>query len=260
MLLKLPADLKIRIERIFLFANTDYYARYYGAKLGILWAFLNPFFQIMVYYLAFTYLIFRQRDPQFVLYLFTGIITWQFFAETSKTSISLFRRQRFILQNMGLPKVDFFWSLVGSKFWGYLINFGIYIAFSLVFFNPVYSVTLLLLIPIWVGLILFTLGVSFFLATFYIYLSDLDHIWSIVILAGFWMTPVIWDYHMILENYTFMMYFPIINSLINIRELTLTNHLPDFTALLVSTIISLMVAIAGYFFMKNHSKKALEFL
>ena len=176
MLLKLPADLKIRIERIFLFANTDYYARYYGAKLGILWAFLNPFFQIMVYYLAFTYLIFRQRDPQFVLYLFTGIITWQFFAETSKTSISLFRRQRFILQNMGLPKVDFFWSLVGSKFWGYLINFGIYIAFSLVFFHPVYSVTLLLLIPIWVGLILFTLGVSFFLATFYIYLSDLDQI------------------------------------------------------------------------------------
>src|SRR5690554_3875388 len=101
MLLKIPADLKIRLERIYLFANTDYYARYYGAKLGILWAFLNPFFQIMVYYLAFSYLIFRKSDPQFVLYLFTGIITWQFFAETTKTSINLFMRQRFILQNMG---------------------------------------------------------------------------------------------------------------------------------------------------------------
>lgn len=260
MQLKIPAELKIRLERIYLFANTDYYARYYGAKLGILWAFLNPFFQIMVYYLAFSYLIFRKSDPQFVLYLFTGIITWQFFAETTKTSINLFMRQRFILQNMGLPKVDFFWALVGSKFWGYLINFGIYLLFSLVFFSPEYSWKLLLLIPIWFGLIAFTVGVAFFLATFYIYLRDLDHLYAIVLLAGFWMMPIIWDYHMLFETYSFMLYFPMVNFLVNIREITLQNQLPDMNILLINIVSSIVLAIAGYTYMRTHSKKALEFL
>jgi len=121
--------LRNRLERIYLFANTDYFVRYYGSKLGILWAFLNPFLQIVIYYFAFSYLIFRQRDTSFVLYLFTGIITWQFFAEASKSAITLFQRQRYILQNIDLPKIDFFWSLILSKFWGYFINFLIFLAF-----------------------------------------------------------------------------------------------------------------------------------
>lgn len=260
MALSLSKDFKIRLERIYLFANTDYYARYYGAKLGILWAFLNPFFHIMVYYLAFTYLIFRQRDPQFILYLFTGIITWQFFAETSKSAISLFMQKRFILQNMGLPKVDFFWALVGSKFWGYLINFGIYIVFCLVFFSPHYSWKLFVLIPIWIGLIAFSIGVAFFLATFYIYLRDLNHLWAIVLLAGFWMMPVIWDYQVIFDSYSYLLYFPMVNFLVNIREITLHNNLPDLNILTVNVASSITLAIIGYLYMKNHSKKALEFL
>jgi lipopolysaccharide transport system permease protein len=260
MQLKIPADLKIRLERIYLFANTDYYARYYGAKLGILWAFLNPFFQIMIYYITFSYLIFRQRDPEFVLYLFTGIITWQFFGETTKTSINLFMQKRFILQNMGLPKVDFFWALVGSKFWGYLINFGIYLVFSLLFFSPEYSWKLLLLIPIWVGLIAFTVGVTFFLATFYIYLRDLKHLWAVIMLAGFWMMPIIWDYKILYDTYSFLLYFPLTTYFVNIREVTLHNQLPDLQIMFTSIFNSILLAIAGYYYMKTHSKKALEFL
>lgn len=252
--------LRNRLERIYLFANTDYFVRYYGSKLGILWAFLNPFLQIVIYYFAFSYLIFKQRDTSFVLYLFTGIITWQFFAEASKSAITLFQRQRYILQNIDLPKIDFFWSLILSKFWGYFINFLIFLAFSLVFFHNSLSLTLLWIIPIWIGLAMFTVGICFYLATLYIFLRDLDHLWSIVIMAGFWTVPIIWDYKIIFQGYEFMMYNPLTAFVVQVRQVTLQNQMPDIKYLSIALLISAFIAISGYFFMKYKSKKALEFL
>lgn len=260
MLIKISRNFRNRLERIYLFANTDYYVRYYGSKLGILWAFLNPFFQILIYYLVFTYLIFKTKDPTFILYLFTGVITWQFFSETTNSSIRLFLKQRYILQNIALPKVDFFWSLIVSKFWGYFINFIIFILFDLLFFKPVFSLNLLYLFPIWIGLILFTLGVSFILSTLYVYLNDLSHIWDITLMAGFWAVPIIWDYHIIYNNYSFMLLNPVTAFIINIRQVVLENSTPDLKSLGTAFAISLAFAVLGYYFMKLKSKKALEFL
>lgn len=251
---------KERLERIFLFAKTDYHVRYYGSKLGILWAFLNPFFRILVYYFAFSYLIFRQRDPAFVLYLFTGIITWGFFSETTNQIISLFKKQRYILQNIKLPKSDFFVASAASKMYAYLINFLIYFVFSILLFDPVYSYKLLFLLPIFLGLFLFALGISFFLATFYIYLRDLDHIWSIILMAGFWTVPIIWDYKLIYENYSFMLYNPITAFLVNIRQVTLYDEIPDLKYMTIGILSSLFLVIAGYIYMIRNSKKAMEFL
>ncbi len=258
--LKISKSFRNRIERIYLFANSDYYLRYYGSKLGILWAFLNPFFHILIYYFAFTYLIFKNNNPDYILYLFSGIITWQFFQETTTSAIGLFQKQRYILQNVELPKVDFFWSLLGSKFWGYMVNFLIYIVFNLIFFSPKFTGLLFYLIPIWLGLILFTLGIAFFLSTLYIYLRDLDHLWSIILMAGFWAIPIIWDYHGVVSDYPFLLYNPVTLFVINVRQVTIYNETPDLNSLLIGLAISLIIAILGYLFMKNKSKKALEFL
>jgi ABC-type polysaccharide/polyol phosphate export permease len=260
MFFTISKTLRNRLERIYLFANTDYSVRYYGSKLGILWAFLNPFFQILIYYFAFSYLIFKQKNPSFVLYLFTGIITWQFFSEATNSAITLFQKQRYILQNIGLPKIDFFWSLIASKFWGFLINFVIFILFDIVFFHPVLSFKLLYLIPICLGLVMFTLGVCFFLSTLYIYLRDLDHLWSVMLMAGFWTIPIIWDYKTIYEGYSFMLWNPMTAFVVNMRQVVLNNETPDLKYLYLGLSVSLLLAISGYFFMKFKSKKALEFL
>lgn len=251
---------KTRFERIILFGKTDYHLRFYGSKLGVLWAFINPFFRILVYYFVFSYLIFRQRDPSFVLYLFTGIISWGFFSETTNQSIPIFQKQRFILENIKLPKSDFFISLAGSKLYAYLINILIYFAFSFIFFNPQYSWKVLFLIPILVGIYLFALGVSFFLATLFIYFRDLTHIWSIILMAGFWTMPIIWDYKLIYGNYDFMLFNPITAFLVNIRQITMHDEIPDLKYMTLGIITSLIIALLGYWFMKKYSKRALEIL
>ena len=141
-----------------------------------------------------------------------------------------------------------------------MINFAIFVLFDLVFFHPSFSFNLLYLIPIWIGLILFTLGISFFLSTLYIYLRDLDHLWSVILMAGFWLVPVIWDYHIILKDYSFMLYNPITLYVVNIRQVVLYDEVPELSSLMIGLAISLLIAISGFLFMKFKSKKALEFL
>jgi ABC-2 type transport system permease protein len=104
------------------------------------------------------------------------------------------------------------------------------------------------------------MGISFFLSTFYIFLRDLDHLWSVVLNAGFWMVPIIWDYKIVYENFSFMLYFPVTTFIINIRQIVLHNEVPDLKNMYLGIIISLVFAVSGYFYMKFKSKKALEFL
>lgn len=251
---------KQRLERIYLIAKIDFNKRYYGSKLGVIWAFLNPLLHILVYFIAFSYIIGQNREPDFILYLFTGIITWQFFTNTTKPGVNLFRKQKHILENTPIPKIDFFLAHISSSFFAYFINFIIYFLFSILFFNPQYSFNILYIIPIFFGLICFGLGVTLFLSTLFLFFRDLNHIWDIFIMAGFWYVPILWDYKIIISQYPFMLYNPITIFLINIRQITLNKEPINIQLMYIGLLMSLATVIGGYLFMYYKSKKAVEII
>ena len=53
--------------------NRDFKAKYKRSMLGIMWSFLNPLLTMMVQYVVFSTL-FKSDTPNYVVYLFTGII------------------------------------------------------------------------------------------------------------------------------------------------------------------------------------------
>jgi ABC-type polysaccharide/polyol phosphate export permease len=254
------ANIKQRLERILLLAEIDFSQKYYNSRLGLLWAFINPLMQILTYYYVFTYLIFRSNDPNFVLYLFSGIITWQFFHQTTFHGMRVFQKQKFILENVSIPKIDFFISHAASNLYAYLLNFIIYIIFILLFFQTSFTLEILYILPIFAGLILFSVGISFYLSTMILFIKDMNHIWNVVLTVGFWSVPIIWDYNIIYDKYPFMLYNPITAFLINIRQITVYNTAIDFEIFLIGIITSLLIYFSGYYFMKKLSKKAIEIL
>jgi len=148
-----------RFQRIWILAKTDFTQRYYGSAIGLAWAFLHPFFKLIVYYFVFSYLIFRNRDPDFVLYLFTGIITWQFFSEATKKGMNLLTSKRYLIQNIRINKLDIFYASILSVLIGYGFNFLSYFIISL-FFKITFSVYLFFLPLLIFNLCLFVLAVS----------------------------------------------------------------------------------------------------
>ena len=57
----------------------DIRGRYKGSFLGVLWSFINPLLQVVVYWIVFPYLFRGAGIDNYLVYLITGIIPWNFF-------------------------------------------------------------------------------------------------------------------------------------------------------------------------------------
>lgn len=239
-------------------AITEYYQRYYGSKLGVIWAFLNPLFRILIYYLAFTYLIFRNRDPQFILYLFLGITVWQYFSENTNRGITLLRGKKYLIQNVGMAKSDIFFASALSTSVSFGLNILLYWIVSL-WFNVDYTASALIVIALFLNLFIIVVGVSMILSTIHLYFSDFKHVWDISLLLGFWTVPIIWDSTYVYTTYPFMLYGnPITGILVNLRNILLYNAPIDFTVFALDLLYGLLFLLIGYALMNRFSFKVVE--
>ena len=81
----------------------DIRGRYKGSVLGILWSFLNPLLQVVVYWIVFPYLM-RGTMENYLLYLITGIIPWNFFSTTVIGGINSIKSNAGIIKKVYFPR------------------------------------------------------------------------------------------------------------------------------------------------------------
>ena len=251
-------NLIFRLERIWVLAKTDYALRYYDSKLGLLWALINPIFQILVYYFCFSFFIFRNRESDFILYLFSGLITWAFFASGTKLGLGTLFKKKYLLESTQINKFDFFISSIITNSLQYFISLLIYFVFSL-FMGVDYSLLVIYFIPIFLTMVFFTMGISMILSVLKVYFQDINQIWDLVILLGFWSIPIIWDYKFVYDNYPEMLYInPFTGIVINIRNIFLYNEIPDFYIMFYDLGVSILFLIFGAFLIQKFTKKIIE--
>ena len=114
-----------RLERIWLMAKFDFVIRYYGSFLGLFWALLKPLFQLLVFFIVFT-MVFKNKTENFLLFLFLGIILFQFFSESAMVSMKIFKTKRYLLENIQINKLDIFYSAIAASFLGFFFNFMVF--------------------------------------------------------------------------------------------------------------------------------------
>ena len=252
------SNFTLRLERIWVIAKTDYALRYYGTKLGLLWALINPIFQILVYYVCFTYLVFRNKEPDFILYLFLGIISWNFFGSGTKSGLGILFKKKYLLESTQINKFDFFISDIITQSLQFFISLLIYFVFSLIM-GVNYSYLVLYFVPIFFSMIFFTMGVSMVLSVLKVYFHDINQIWDLIILVGFWSIPIIWDYKILYDTYPTLLYVnPFTGIVINMRKIFLYNELPDISLLIFDLGVSVLFLMFGTLLIRKFTKKIIE--
>ncbi len=245
------------MERIWLLAKIDFKKRYYDQGLGILWALLNPLFKLTVYYFVFTEIM-SNRTPNFALYLFSGIITWAFFAQGTKKGINLLKNKKYLLESIQFEQLDLFVSATLSVFFAFLFNLAAYLVIHLINGIPIYATILFLPILI-LNIFILVLGVAILLATINIYLRDIEHLWDIVILAGFWLTPIIYSKEALLEKFYFLAYInPMAGIVINLRETVLYGRQPLYNLFFYDIVYAIVILIIAIFIYRTYAYKAAE--
>ena len=83
----------------------DLKLKYRGSVFGFLWSLANPLLMIVVYTIAFTFIL-GIRNEMFVFYLMLGQLSWSFFASSAMMSTGVHRRQRRAAENRAVSAGD----------------------------------------------------------------------------------------------------------------------------------------------------------
>ena len=77
--------------------------KYKGSFLGILWSFINPLLQVLVYAIVFPYIM-RVKTPNYLQFLIAGIIPWTFFTTVLNQGMITVRMNAGIIKKVYFPR------------------------------------------------------------------------------------------------------------------------------------------------------------
>jgi ABC-type polysaccharide/polyol phosphate export permease len=174
------------------FLRRDVLGRVNGSALGVGWLLLQPMFQFAVYFVVFG-LLFGGRSAsgeataRFALYLFSGVIVWQAFAEATTVSCSMIVDNGNLVKKVAFPSEALFVHVGAVALLVYLLGAVICLATGLV--TGVASVGWPLLgLPVVVLVqFLFTLGLGMLLANAFVS-------------AWMFLSPVFWEPDLLRSN------------------------------------------------------------
>src|SRR5687768_13062771 len=111
-----------KMERLWLLAKIEFKLRYYENRLGLLWALIKPLTDIFIYYIAFE-IILKQGIPNFVSFLFIGLILWNFFVESTLGTIQILKTKKYMYEYTNMNKLEIYISTLLSNSIGFFFNF-----------------------------------------------------------------------------------------------------------------------------------------
>ena len=181
--------------------SRDFKTRYKRSYLGILWSLLNPLLIIMVYTLAFDYIM-KIRVKNFPMFFMCGYLPWSYLAASLSASLTSLSDSGYLIKAVYFPREILPLSTILSCLIHFLITFIFVFPFLILFgYFPKWVVFSLPLIIILQSLFIF--GLSLFLSSIHVFFRDLRYILDVILMAWFWLTPIAYSASLIPERFLF---------------------------------------------------------
>ena len=248
------ASLRERIKSIFHYRNMiyslvkrDLKGRYRNSAFGFLWNFMNPLFQIIIYYIAFSALVFRDM-PAYYIFLPCGMIPWHFFSSSVSAGSSCIVSNGGMVKKINFPREVVPITLVTKN----LVNFMI--AYTIVFLMVIvtdfgFNGMALLFLPVIILIeYVFILGLVFLTSSVDVYYRDISQIMGVLMMGMIWVTPVIYRNYMIESTLleTIIKYNPMTYFMNVIHDIMYFKVIPDMFDLIICMILAVAAIVIGW--------------
>lgn len=228
--------------------SRDFKTRYKRSYLGVFWSLLNPLLTIIVYTLAFDYIM-KIRVKDFPMFFMCGFLPWSYLAAGLSTSLTSFSDSGYLIKAVYFPREILPLSVVLSCLLHFLITFFFVFPFLMVYgYFPNWALfTLPLIILLQSG---FIFGLSLFLSSIHVRFRDIRYILDVILVVWFWMTPIAYPMTLIPDQYLFYYKLnPMTLFVMAYREVLLNGGLPmakHWIAILLATLGSLALGYVPY--------------
>lgn len=249
-----------KLERLWLMAKIEFKLRYYENRLGLLWALIKPVADIIIYYVAFE-MIMKQGIPNFISFLFIGLIIWNFFIESTTGTIQILNTKKYLYEYTNMNKIEIYLSHILSNCIGFFFNFFMFTLYFHFFEKGVsgYSLNAIYFIPIFLNLIIISLAISLILSNIYIVANDVTQIWTVITAIGFWLSPILFRLEVFRNALPGVDYInPLAGIIINSRNVLLYHTEPDWGLFFFGWAYGIILLMLGLLLLNKLGSKAAE--
>lgn len=226
-------------------AYRDIRVRYKQTFLGAAWAICLPVFMMLV----FTQ-VFRgtgrelESDLPYPIFLYCGILPWQFFASSLKGAVESLTKNRLLVTKVYLPREVFPLAQILSSGVDFLVA-SLVLILLMVWYRIPMQPTLCFL-PFLLGVqVCFTAGLALLLSMGHLFYRDVKYVFEMVLLLWMFATSVVyeiprhgtWSPILALNPMT-----PIIDAY---RQTILLGEIPPMAGLAYAGAVSLLVLVVG---------------
>ncbi|MQA31943.1 MAG: hypothetical protein GEU82_19265 [Luteitalea sp.] len=213
----------------------DLKLKYRGSVFGFVWSLANPLMMIVVYAIAFTFIL-RVRSEMFVFYLMLGQLSWSFFSGSATMSTGAIVENAGLMRSVFFPRAILPIATVLFNLAQYLLTVAVFLPVMMLWYSVPLS-SPMLVFPLFLALqAVFTMGVALILGTVTAFFRDVKHLLDIALAMLFWTTPIVYELSQVPERLRLLILLsPISSFVVAYHHLFFYRTWPEPTVWVVAT-------------------------
>lgn len=217
--------------------------RYKSSLLGFVWTLLNP-----LLFLGIFLLIFSQAFPQipnYPVFALTGLVFWTFFSTVTGHMLSALVENANVLKSLAVPPLAFPLGQLLAGLFNLAISF-VPLGFILAWFGWRPAPGHLLLVPATALMTVFVFGVGLTLCALNVYFRDIGLLWSALLPAFFYLTPIAYPPDLIPERLRWIAELnPLYHFIALVRAIVVDGTIPAAPTWVITALLAAMAIGVG---------------
>ena len=235
----------------------EFRGKYKKSFLGVLWSFLNPLFQLLIYALVFPFIL-KNNVENYTVFLIVALFPWNFF------NLSIIQSAACIVANGGIIKKVYFPReiLPIATSTSNLINFLIssILVFLALFISGIGLTKAVVVLPIIILIqYILQLGLSFILSAITVYVRDVEYLINVLMMLAFYLSPIVYSADMIPSKYLPLFKLnPMFHIIKYYRDILYYGKIPEMGSVLLLLFACIIILVVGYLIFRKLEKRFAE--
>lgn len=244
--------------------SKDFKLKYRRSVLGVIWSVLNPLLMMIVMSLVFSFFLRYDNIEHYPLYLIVANITWQLFSDSTNAGMMSIIDAAPLLKKVRVKRSVFPVEKVLFSLVNFL--FSLIAVIIVMLWEGVFPTLLILLAPVCIVLLMgFCIGISLLLSSLAVFFRDIIHLWSVLLMAWMYVTPIFWPVSMAEQvPYAFVRAViyanPMYNYVTFMRDVIIYATVPSASVVMSCVVWAVISLVIGYLVFHANERKFILFI
>lgn len=242
------------------FCHREIHQKFKGSWFGLSWALITPIAMLAVYTFVFRTVLqakwpgAEDSTSEFAIQIFSGLLVFTLFSEVIGRAPRLILEQPNLVKKVIFPLEILPWvSSLTALFYASISTLVLIVA-AIILRGDI-TIHLLATPLVFAAFVPILLGLSWLLAALGVFLRDADHIVGLILTPMLFLSPVFYPVSMLPDlAQPLMLLNPLTQIIESLRTIVLDQTWPDFTALIIYSLIGLLISIMGAWFFEKTRK------